>query len=382
MCKIKCLLAALILGFFVTGCGQQNSSAEDSEQILLYNPTDTAEEETSYETTTVRKATYKETESGTGELYYTEENRISIDEENAYLDKICVQRGQKVKKGDVIAVYHIQTSKSALKKKKLQLEQAKSEYEAEVKSKKSEILAKEKMLSSISSKSEKKIAKIEITQLKNEYKKLIRSGRDVRKQEKEYKELLRKQKKAVLKSPYTGTAVNVVSVGEWKDTIVTGEELMYIRDESDFLIQVETENGGLRYNMKVNVLLGKTTENIRYRLKGRVISTDNLYSSNSDEDGTGVKTFVKISKKDMAKYPFKKNNIYVSAVTLRIEDALLVDSDAVYEETDNDEVKNFVYLLENGKLHKRYIVSSYKQNDCYLVNQGVEEGQTLAIIRN
>ncbi len=44
------------------------------------------------------------------------------------------------------------------------------------------------------------------------------------------------------------------------------------------------------------------------------------------------------------------------------------------------EIKNFVYLVENGKLHKRYIVSNYKQEKTYLVNQGLEEGQTLAIV--
>ena len=48
--------------------------------------------------------------------------------------------------------------------------------------------------------------------------------------------------------------------------------------------------------------------------------------------------------------------------------------------TDTEEIKNFVYLVENGKLHKRYIVSNYKQEKTYLVNQGLEEGQTLAIV--
>ena len=84
----------------------------------------------------------------------------------------------------------------------------------------------------------------------------------------------------------------------------------------------------------------------------------------------------------MAKYPFDKYNIYVTGVTLRIENALLVDSEAVYEETQENDVKLFVYLLEEGKLHKRYIVSNYKQDKYYLVNQGLEEGQTLAVIRN
>jgi multidrug efflux pump subunit AcrA (membrane-fusion protein) len=375
--KRKHWLLCFLLAALLTACGETS----DSGEVLLYQNTATGEAETAYESTTVKKGTYKETASGTGSLYYTTENRVSLEDENAYLDKICVKRGQKVKKGDVLAIYHIQTSKTVLKKKKLQMEQAKSEYETELKRKKAEILAKEKSISAMSQKSEKKIGKIELAQLKSEYKQLVRSGRNIRKQEKTYNTLLKKQKRAELRSSYTGTVVNPVSSAEWENTEMTGERLMDIRDESKFLIEVETETGGLRYNMTVNVSLGKTTEDIAYRLKGRVISTDNLYNSGDDDSGES-KTFVRISKKDMKKYPLKSYNIYVTGVTLKIKNALMVDTDAVYEETDGDDVKNYVYLLEKGKLHKRYIVSNYKKNDCYLVNQGVEEGQTLAIVRN
>lgn len=379
MYKIRWGAVFIIAGLLLTGCGEQKSTSE----ILLYQSGKEEEKEVDYKTTSVRKATYKETVSGTGELYYTTENTVSVDEENTYLDKICVKNHQKVKKGDILAIYHVRTSKASLQKKKLLLEQAKSKYEAQLKSKESEVLAKEKSMDSLTSESEIKIARIELKRLKNEYKKLVSSGKDVRKQEQEYKTLLRKQKKAVLKSAYTGTVVNATTVNEWDDTTIAGEKLMTIRDESDFLIQVQTDTGGLRYNMTVDIALGSTTENIKYRLKGRVISTDNLYSSgSSDEEESSVTTLVKVSQKDMAKYPFDKFNLYVTGVTLRIENALLVDAEAVYEETQENDVKLFVYLLEEGKLHKRYIVSNYKQDKYYLVNQGLEEGQTLAVIRN
>ncbi|MDY3908256.1 MAG: efflux RND transporter periplasmic adaptor subunit [Eubacterium sp.] len=379
MYKIRWGAVFIIAGLLLTGCGEQKNTSE----ILLYQSGKEEEKEVDYKTTSVRKATYKETVSGTGELYYTTENTVSVDEENTYLDKICVKNHQKVKKGDILAIYHVRTSKASLQKKKLLLEQAKSKYEAQLKSKESEVLAKEKAIDSLTSESEIKIARIELKRLKNEYKKLVSSGKDVRKQEQEYKTLLRKQKKAVLKSAYTGTVVNATTVNEWEETTIAGEKLMTIRDESDFLIQVQTDTGGLRYNMTVDIALGSTTENIKYRLKGRVISTDNLYSSgSSDEEESSVTTLVKVSQKDMAKYPFDKYNIYVTGVTLRIENALLVDSEAVYEETQENDVKLFVYLLEEGKLHKRYIVSNYKQDKYYLVNQGLEEGQTLAVIRN
>lgn len=130
-----------------------------------------------------------------------------------------------------------------LSRKKLLLDQAKSQYEAQLKSKESELLAKEKSIRSLTGKSEKKIARIELERMRSEYKNLVQSGKEVRQQEKEYNTLLEKQKKAVLKSPYSGIVVDATSVAEWDDTAVTGENLMTIRDESDFLIQVKTDKG-------------------------------------------------------------------------------------------------------------------------------------------
>lgn len=379
MSKVKRIMTVFCACVLLTACGEQKQASE----VLLYKGTAETEKETAYEEVTVKKDTYEETVSGTGEMFYTTENTVSIYDDNAYLIKMCVKNRQKVKKGDVLAYYRIRSSKASLQKKKLLLDQAKSRYEAQLKSKESELLAKEKSLDSLTGKSEKKIARIELERLRSEYKSLVQSGKDVRKQEKEYKTLLKKQKKAVLKSPYSGTVVNSTSVAEWDDTVVTGERLMTIRDESDFLLQVKTDKGGFRYNMTVNIALGSTAENIKYRLKGRVISTDNLYNSSVNvDDEAGVTTLVKVKKQDMTKYPFRKNNIYVTGVTLRIEDALMVESRAVYEETQENNIKLFVYLLENGKLHKRYIVSNYKQDKYYLVNQGLEEGQVLAVIKN
>ena len=164
---------------------------------------------------------------------------------------------------------------------------------------------------------------------------------------------------------------------------VTGENLMVIRDKKDFLLSAE-DGAGMRYNMTVDIGLGNTLDNIKYHLKGKVISTDNLQQSadaeNMGEAMEASAQLIRISKSDREKYDFSKYNIYVTGTSLKIEDALIIDADAVNEETENEQVKNFVYVVENGTLHKRYIVSNYKQEKIYLVNQGLEEGQTLAIL--
>lgn len=372
MWKIRGIAAALVCTLLLSGCGAK----EQKQEVLLYEGT--AEEERHYETVPVKKGTYQEEVSATGSLYYTKENVMSVEDDNAYLDEICVKNKQHVKKGDIIAYYHIASSKSYLRKQKLLLEQAKGQYEAKLKSKQNEILEKEKELHTIHEETEKKIAVNELKKLQKEYEGLVKSGKDVRQQEKEYRTLVRKQKKTPLRSRYTGTAVEPASVAEYEGAVVSGEPLLTIRDESEFLIRVE-EGEGFRYNMTVEIGMGATSENIRHTISGTVISTDNLSEAAGEE---GAAQLVKIKKKDREKYNFNQYNLYVKGVTLRIENALMADADAVYEETEKDITKRYVLLVENGKLHKRYIVSNYRQDTCYLVNQGVEEGQELAILKS
>lgn len=387
MYRIKWTALLFALCFLLCSCGEQ---AEKSE-VMLYKGDDASKQEEKFKTTKVKKGVYEEKISAVGKLYYTDENVVTIDEEDVYLDKICVKGGQKVKKGDVIAIYHIETSKASLRKKKLLMEQARTEYDSNVKSKQSEVLAKEKSIQSLTKESEKRIARIELKQMKSEYRQLLKSGADIRKQEKDYAELVRKQKKTNLKSKYSGTVVSPKGAAEFEGESASGEELMKIRNEDKFLVSVEDEKGGLRYNMTVDIGLGTSSEEIQHRIKGKVISTSNLLDSGggeeeSDDSGSegesgGGTRLIKISKSDMRKYNFKKYNLFVTGVTLQIENSLIVDAEAVNEETEKDDVKRYVLLVENGKLHKRYITSNYQQEKYYLVNQGVEEGQTLAIIK-
>lgn len=381
MCRIKQIFALFIGMAFLVGCGAEHSPSE----VLLYKGEEADSETQQYKTTKVKVGTYEEKVSATGELYYPDENDVTIDEENAYLDKICVKNRQRVKKGDVLALYHIETSKASLEKKKLQLQQAKGQYESGLKSKQNEILSKEKSIDTMTSESEKKLARIELKKLKKEYNQMVNAGSQIRKQEKEYNTLVQRQNKTELKAKFTGVIGDAASVSEFDGDTVTGEKLMKIRNDKDFLIRVEEGAGGLRYNMRVDIGLGPTSEQIKYHLKGKVISTDNLMSTSGGEDEGGEEAdsiqLIRLSDEDMKKYPLNKYNIYVTGVTLKIKNACIVDAEAVYEEVQDDETKLYVMLLENGKLHKRYIVSNYKQDTSYLVNQGVEKGQTLAIVK-
>lgn len=379
MYRIKKLAIFLACGLLLTACGEQ----EEKANVMLYQGENEETEEQHYKTTEVRRDTYEEKISSTAELIYQNEKIVTIRDSRAHIDKFCVKNGQQVKKGDALAIYHIQISDTSMEKKKLELEQAKNEYESSLKSKRNEVLQQERSIKNLTDETEKKLARLQLKRLKSEYQEMAAKGKEVQKQEKEYKDLVSKRKSATLKSQYTGTVAEIMDRTE---DSVTGETIMLIRDKKDFLLSAEDADG-MRYNMTVDVGLGNTLDHIKYHIKGKVISTDNLQNagqSGEDENMGGSmeasSQLIRISKEDREKYDFSKYNIYITGTSLKIENALLIDADAVNEEVENEETKYFVYVVENGKLHKRYIVSNYKQDKTYLVNQGLEEGQKLAIL--
>ncbi len=379
MFRIKRMAILLACAFLLTACGEQ----KETGKVMLYQGDKKEKDDQHYKVTKVRRDTYEEKVSSTASIVYQNEKTVMINDSNAVVDRFCVKDGQKVKKGDTLAVYHVKVSNTKMKKKKLELEQERTEYDANLKKKRNEVLLQERSLKNLTDETEKKLAKLQLKRLKNEYKSLISEGKEIQKKEKAYRELKRKRKGVTLKSKYNGM---VDKIAELSEDTVTGETLMSICNENDFLLAVKDVTD-LRYNMEVDIGLGNTLDNIKYHIKGRVISTDNLqesadvaYGGDDTESSSSSSQLVRIEKSDRQKYDFTKYNIYVSGTTLKIEDALLVDADAVNEETEEEQIKNYVYIVENGALHKRYIVCSYKQEKMYVVNQGLEEGQTLAIL--
>ena len=381
MYRIKRMAIFLVCAFLLTACKEEQPKSE----VLLYKAEKNGKQKEHYKTTTVKKDTYEEKITTTGSLYYQDEKAVAINESRAYLDKICVKDNQKVKKGDTLAIYHVKYSDTTMQKKKLEVEQARAEYDSNLKSKRNEVLEKQRSIKNLTNASEKKIAKIQLQHLQQEYTDMKKKAKAIEKQEKDYQELLQKRKRAVLVSKYDGTAGEVVSAGEYKGNTVTGDTLMVIRDEKNFLIQAE-DGEGMRYNMTVTIGLGSTSDDIVHRIKGKVISTENLFdvdvqqNEDSENNMDTSAQLIQISEADRKKYAFDKYKLFISGSRLKVEDALIVDASAVYEEEKNDETKLYVYVVEKEKLHKRYIVSNYRQEKYFLVNQGLQEGQTLAIL--
>ncbi len=380
MWKAKWIPLAVLAALALTACGGGNSSGDG--EVLLYEEEvsgGAVEATEAYETVTVRREDYQEVYSDTGELEYTDIESVYINEEDAVLDSIKVKRDQRVRKGDVLAVYHLETSKTKLEKQKLVNQQARAQFESGLGSLKNSLSQAEQEYKSLSNAAEKKMKSLEIKKMQKEIEAYKKGEKELLEQENDYARLVRMQSatKLVAKKGGVVTSVSKEMVGQDVDS---SQKIVEFRNNDKWLIKVSDPDSMLRYNMKVKVRLGKNMKNYQHEVTGKVVTASDLTDAGSADQDANNTIYIDVSDGDKKKYDFRTNNIYIHAVSFEVKDALMVDARAVGSESVGFTNKSFVWVLENENLHKRFIVSNYNNEKDYLVAQGLSEGQTLAIV--
>ncbi|MCR5796379.1 MAG: efflux RND transporter periplasmic adaptor subunit [Eubacterium sp.] len=394
MSKIKILGLCFLLTLLVTGCG---SEEKKQEKAYLYEgpvADETASggavsgeavsaaalgDATEYETTVVKKGSFKEEFNNTADIEYTSTSTIYIDQEDAILDSIKVKKNQLVKKGDVLAYYHVETSKSKMSKMKIENEQARAEYEKGLSALQTDLNNAKKQLSYLTDSVAKKMQKLEIKKKQSEIEEYKKREKEVKANEKEYNKLLKMRSKTPLISKKTGKVVDV-NRSVIDEELDASTEIITLRNNDKWKLRVADANNQLRYNMDVEIRLGRKLNDYDHILKGKVVTTTMLTGVEDLDSEGNNKVYIEVSKADRKKYNFEDYNIYIHAVSFEVKDTLLVDANAINEEAYEHYNKSYVYLLENGKLHKRFIVSNYHNDKVYAVSQGLEEGQVLALV--
>lgn len=394
MWKAKVFAVLLLVPVaFLTACG---GKADEKSEVLLYEGGNEKDregaasgsavsgsmisvDETEFDTTTVQKKTYKEEFSNTADIKYTDTETLYIFDENAVLDEVKVKPSQKVEKGDVLAVYHVETSKTKLAKQKILVEQARADYESGLSALNSELSQARQELEQLSSQTEKKVKRLEIKKIGKQIAAYKKQEKEIVSQEKDYAKLVRMQKRTTLVAPKGGVITKTAQSKEGED-IDSSVKIIEMRNSNKWVISVTDPDSRLRYNMDVRLRLGKSMKDYKDEVKGKVITSSDITGvGETDEDGNAI-AYIEVSEADKKTYDFENQNIYVYAVSFSVEDALVVDAEAVYKEAVDVSNRLYVMLVEDGKLHKRYIVSNYKTEKEYLVDQGVFENQTLAIL--
>ena len=382
MWKVKYIITISMAILLLSACG--NEKSQGTGEVLLYEKEETASgsaiQQEEYETTEVRQETYKEEYYDSAELEYTDTETIYIDDEDAVLDAVKVKKDQKINKGDVLAVYHVETSKTKLQKEKILVQQARANFESGLSNLQNALSQAENELMTVKNAAEKKIKQLEIKKQKEEIANYKKGEKDVIDQEKNYAQLVRRQNKTKLVAKKSGvvTSTGKEYVG---DEIDASKKIVEMRSNNKWVLKVKDPDSKLRYNMDVSVRLGKNMKDYQNEVKGKVITAADITGvEETDESGDNI-VYVEVSSADKKKYNFEKSNVYVYAVSFAVKDALVVDAEAINQEAVEFSNKLYVNVLENGKIHKRYIVSNYNTETEYLVEQGVSAGQTLAILR-
>ncbi|MDF2587865.1 MAG: hypothetical protein K0S41_1706 [Anaerocolumna sp.] len=362
MLKIKYyfLLSCLIVG--LSGCSNENKKSEDlnKETLLTSN-------ESPYETGVVTMGDFTKDIFCSGKPFYPNKKTLSFKIEGAEVifDKFLVETNQEVTKGTPIASFQIVYDKVALAERELKLTRAKETFSATLLQKETEILNAESNLKSMPDGFDKDISTLKFKKQKMDYESYKLSTRtSLDNQEKELQEYKESLTKTELLAPVDGVIDELENIKEGT-TIYPDWVLgtMYTKDH--ILIEAFDDSGYLKYNMDVIVEFKGLSDSTS--LEGKVISAPNILT-NGAMAGTAY-----IELNDVPKDLLWGGKITVFAKPVQMEHVLLVKSSAV----SFGEKGPFVYILENGSLHKRNFTPGGNNAEYYWVVQGLLEGQTI-----
>lgn len=379
----KLIALSLLACVALSGCGNSDSDKVKKGKVYLKEEKKDKKEgkKDVYDTCTVEKKNFADEVTESAEVEYTNQDAIYFEAGNGTVESIKIEEGDKLKKGQVIATFSADVDTSDLERQKLELEGRRKSFNAELKRKQLAVQETKRQLDRTPKGPDKTIKSIEYKRQVKDLEQFKGTEKDLRDAEKTYRKLASEEGVKKIKAPFSGTVTSMGDASEG-DEIESGTLLCNVQKSGDFIIKAENSQGALRYNMTVDVWLGGDRNDIRYKFKGKIASSDNLISgsgsgdSGADSGSSGA--YVKISKADKKKYNFDENNVYIHYEVKHIENALLVDNEAVYTELAGEREKNFVYKVENGKLHKRYVVATFSNNKKTVISQGVEEGWELA----
>ena len=391
MWKAKISISILMI-LLLTGCSRP---VQNQSEVLLHTDEIVKEE---LKTTVVKKKTYVQEAFANASVYYTKQSVIRMEIPDATLKTIEVKIGDKVKKGDVVATYKMDFSKADIERERLNIENARLAYRSSYTSLLNRINEQKRKVKNAANQQEKIQQKNMLNQLNEQLKQKRNEEQRIGSQERALQNRINRNSQTKLYSKFDGIVMDVMDLGAGDDSEYgydgSGKDIVTLRTGDDFLIEIDRTGFStavvdlLRYNTEVTIALGSDRNDIQHRMKGKVISADNLidddlYRLYSEDTDTGDSTtMIQISKADQKKYSFKKTNIYVEYERLRVNDCLVIEQDAIYQELDGEDMKYYVYLVDNGNLYKRYIVRALEGDDIQpeeWILQGVEEGQVLAM---
>ncbi len=350
------IYALLLFGVLIimSGCGNKKADLIGSDLI---------DSEEGFGTDKVKNGELKEEKSFSASVVYPESAVICSQYNGVILEKIEVETGDKVKKGDLL-VRIKQVTEETIAEQEQAIAKNLEELNAGINNYNSQISSLEQSIAS-SSGLEQQIFQVEKQKVQRQIEYYKEDGDKVQQTMKDELEILKTlQGDLNIYAPYDCVVDTIGNVPEGTE-LTTTRELVTIHSEAESFVRV-SEGSDLKYNMPVVVESGLGENKTVY--EGRVISADNVLDDNFQSGAAYIKLNENVPADEL-------NNLNVRADVKKLNNVLLVKSFAV--STQND--KSYVSIVEGNKIMKRPVIVGADDGSYVWIVRGLEEGQQVLI---
>ncbi len=347
------LAASLLSGCSSGGEGENSSAAESEPQAAG----------ASYETCVAELGDSVKTVNISGSLVYPKREELYFSGQGARVDTILVQNGQEVKAGEVLMTFQVESSEADIKEKRLSVEQARRAYTEEVKDREETIRLQKKAAASGSEAESLKLEELEASL--SLYK--LQTQDSISRLEDELEEMEAAAENTELKAPFDGVVDSLNAELRRGVAVDPGTMAMAVYAKSPVYVAVEDTSHSLRIGMDVTVTAGRNNDRREY--PGRIVAAPEALPAVMGADTY----YVEVKN---APLEILELTPTVSGEVASVSNVVLVSRKAVTTEDG----KSYVRILEDGAVHKRYVVVGWDDlKSSVWIAKGVEPGQTLII---
>ena len=356
MSRNKALLALLLALLMASPCALAESENLISSDMIQTNSAN-------YKLFTAELGAYEQTISNAGSEYYphTYEVRPELDGER-FLE-YTVEKGQEVRKGDVLAVFSMKVDEARLTELNLQLERAEDDLQQQTELRVDAIEEMEMALPGVTDRYEYEIQALKIKRARVELEQYIYQQNTLIAKTEEIDKIEAEKAGAKLLAPVDGTVTRMTLMREG-DRVYTTDALVTIFRTEDKMLRFENSGNNFRYGMKVTVEVGPGSNKVQ--VSGRVVGADTRVP---EAMRTGM-IYVAFDEpvEDVRSAKVRANNCY-------LDNVMIVPRKAVELESGN----YFVSKLEDGIVRKRYVNSIVKPGQQIWILQGLEAGDEIIV---
>lgn len=372
MLKNKWLMGGLLaVCMLLSACGKTQTAEKPLLTGVLMDS-----QQTNYNTETVQRTDWVIEQANSAAVLFPRTTTFVWENGDAVFQESFVSRNAVVKKGDVLMSFVVEEDYVAMQELQLQLKRTTEAYSGDRKIKEAAIANAKKAMEDLTSHS-LTIAQQELEKLQADYEQFVyNSEKSIQNIQEQIAEINERVADNQIIAPHDGIVTNLSYYAKGDD-VENGEVLLSLYDTNYLYLRVNDAGYKLRYGMEVSVDVSLGKEVVT--LPAKVVSTPAILPWETEQNYTLMEMDLSSLSEEVYDQALKnigKCAFQYSCITFEVKDVLLISKQAVH--TD-EEKKNFVYVLENDLVCKRYISVGAQNNGMIWVIDGLSEGQVLVL---